>query len=81
MLTDTKLRNLKPRDKLYKVNDREGLYVGVAGSQHSKKSPLTTPVFRGPQKTLRLSLRLISSYPLPIYLLVGRININNTTTQ
>ncbi|EMH1754055.1 DUF4102 domain-containing protein, partial [Enterobacter hormaechei] len=24
MLTDTKLRNLKPRDKLYKVNDREG---------------------------------------------------------
>ncbi|EAS1663544.1 DUF4102 domain-containing protein, partial [Klebsiella variicola] len=26
MLTDTKLRNLKPRDKLYKVNDREGLY-------------------------------------------------------
>ncbi len=27
MLTDTKLRNLKPRDKLYKVNDREGLYV------------------------------------------------------
>ncbi|HCE4142487.1 recombinase family protein, partial [Klebsiella pneumoniae] len=30
MLTDTKLRNLKPRDKLNKVNDREGLYVGVA---------------------------------------------------
>ncbi|WP_414651018.1 DUF4102 domain-containing protein [Escherichia coli] len=29
MLTDTKLRNLKPGDKLYKVNDREGLY-GVA---------------------------------------------------
>ena len=29
MLTDTKLRNLKPRDKLYKVNDREGLYVAV----------------------------------------------------
>ncbi len=28
MLTDTKLRNLKPRDKLYKVNDREGLYGG-----------------------------------------------------
>lgn len=34
MLTDTKLRNLKPRDKLYKVNDRDGLYVAVtpAGS-------------------------------------------------
>ncbi|MBA1889770.1 DUF4102 domain-containing protein, partial [Escherichia coli] len=26
MLTDTKLRNLKPKDKLYKVNDRDGLY-------------------------------------------------------
>ena len=34
MLTDTKLRNLKPRDKLYKVNDREGLYVGVASKRN-----------------------------------------------
>lgn len=34
MLTDTKLRNLKPQDKLYKVIDRDGLYVAVtpAGS-------------------------------------------------
>lgn len=34
MLTDTKLRNLKPSEKLYKVNDRDGLYVAVtpAGS-------------------------------------------------
>lgn len=34
MLTDTKLRNLKSRNKLYKVNDRDGLYVAVtpAGS-------------------------------------------------
>lgn len=34
MLTDTKLRNFKPQDKLYKVIDRDGLYVGVtpAGS-------------------------------------------------
>ena len=34
MLTDTKLRNLKPQDKLYKVNDRDGLYVAItpAGS-------------------------------------------------
>jgi len=34
MLTDTKLRNLKPKDKLYKVKDRDGLYVAVtpAGS-------------------------------------------------
>lgn len=29
MLTDTKLRNLKPKEKLYKVNDRDGLYVAV----------------------------------------------------
>ena len=27
MLTDTKLRNIKPQNKLYKVNDRDGLYV------------------------------------------------------
>ena len=34
MLTDTKLRNLKPGDRLYKVNDRDGLYAAVtpAGS-------------------------------------------------
>ena len=32
MLTDTKLRNLKPRDKLYKVNDRDGLYVAVTAA-------------------------------------------------
>ncbi|MGK9064610.1 tyrosine-type recombinase/integrase [Stutzerimonas chloritidismutans] len=34
MLTDTKLRNLKPQEKLYKANDRDGLYVAVtpAGS-------------------------------------------------
>ena len=29
MLTDTKLRNLKPMDKFYNVNDRDGLYVVV----------------------------------------------------
>lgn len=29
MLTDTKLRNLKPQEKLYKVNDRDGLYAAV----------------------------------------------------
>lgn len=32
MLTDTKLRNLKPREKLYKVNDRDGLYVAVTAA-------------------------------------------------
>ncbi|EAM8586360.1 integrase, partial [Salmonella enterica] len=25
MLTDTRLRHLKPKEKLYKVNDRDGL--------------------------------------------------------
>lgn len=32
MLTNTKLRNLKPKDKLYKVNDRDGLYVDVTSA-------------------------------------------------
>ncbi len=30
MLTDTKLRHLKPQDKPYKVTDRDGLYVVVS---------------------------------------------------
>lgn len=34
MLTDAKLRSLKPQGKLFKVNNRDGLYVAVtpAGS-------------------------------------------------
>lgn len=32
MLTETKLRSLKPGDKVYKVADRDGLYVTVAKS-------------------------------------------------
>ncbi len=32
MLTDTKLKNLKPQDKLYKVSNRDGLYVAVLTS-------------------------------------------------
>ncbi|EHT4073912.1 tyrosine-type recombinase/integrase [Escherichia coli] len=32
MLTDTKLKNLKPQDKLYKFSDRDGLYVAVLTS-------------------------------------------------
>lgn len=32
MLTDTKLRNLKPQEKLYKVNERDGLYVAVTAA-------------------------------------------------
>ena len=30
MLTDTKLKNLKPKEKLYKVVDRDGLYVAIS---------------------------------------------------
>ncbi|WP_375268366.1 tyrosine-type recombinase/integrase [Phenylobacterium sp.] len=32
MLTDTALKNLKPRDKAYKVADRDGMYVHVTTS-------------------------------------------------
>lgn len=32
MLTDTKLRNTKPKDKIFKITDRDGLYVAVAPS-------------------------------------------------
>ena len=58
MLTDTKLRNLKPQDKLYKVNDRDGLYVAVtpAGTisfrhNYSISGRLDTvgPLVRGPR--------------------------------
>lgn len=38
MLTDTKLKSLKPQEKLYKVADRDGLYVAV--------SPAGTVTFR-----------------------------------
>lgn len=29
MLTDTKLRNIKPKDRMHKISDRDGLYVAV----------------------------------------------------
>ena len=32
MLTDAALKALKPRDKMYKVTDRDGMYVRVAPS-------------------------------------------------
>lgn len=32
MLTDSKIKSLKPKDKLYKVADRDGLYVSVTPS-------------------------------------------------
>lgn len=53
MLTDTKLRNLKPQEKLYRVNDRDVLYVAVtaAGSisfryNYSIKGRQVTPPVR-----------------------------------
>jgi integrase len=54
VLTDTKLRNLKPQGKMYKVPDREGLYVAV--------TPKGSVSFRynyslnGRQETLTLGL-------------------------
>jgi hypothetical protein len=30
MLTDTALKNLKPRERLYKVSDRDGMYATVS---------------------------------------------------
>lgn len=30
MLTDTALRNLKPKSKIYKVSDRDGMYVTIS---------------------------------------------------
>lgn len=40
MLTDTKLRNIKPKEKLYKLKDRDGLYVAVtpAGTIITRKT-------------------------------------------
>ena len=32
MLTEAKLRTLKPEPKLYKITDRDGLYIAVAPS-------------------------------------------------
>ena len=32
MLTDTALKNLKPKEKAYKVADRDGMYVHVTTS-------------------------------------------------
>ena len=32
MLTDSALRNLKPKSKIYKVSDRDGMYVTVSTS-------------------------------------------------
>jgi len=52
VLTDTKLRNLKPREKLYKVNDRDGLYVAVTPA--GTKSFRYNYVINGRQETLTI---------------------------
>ena len=45
MLTDTRLRTLKPHDKLYKVNDQDGLYVVVtpAGTISFRHNEMVRP--------------------------------------
>jgi integrase len=52
VLTDTKLRNLKPREKLYKVNDRDGLYVAVTPA--GTKSFRYNYAINGRQETLTI---------------------------
>jgi serine/threonine-protein kinase HipA len=34
MLTDTALRNLKPKSKIYKASDRDGMYVTVSPKRY-----------------------------------------------
>lgn len=41
MLTDTKLRNIKPKAKLYKVNDRGGFYVAITPVGSSSSAIIT----------------------------------------
>lgn len=41
MLADTKLRSLRPKGKLYKVPDRNGLYVAVTGAGERCRSGST----------------------------------------
>ncbi len=36
MLTDTQIKNLKPAEKLYKMVDRDGLYVGSSQKTENK---------------------------------------------
>ncbi len=61
MLTDTELKNLKGSKKLYKVTDRDGLYVAV--------SPKGTVTFRldyrlnGRRETLTIGRWASSSAP------------------
>jgi hypothetical protein len=42
-LSDTKLKNLKPQDKAYKVADRDGMYVVVSPKGTINNLPLRLP--------------------------------------
>ena len=63
MLTDVALKNLKPKEKPYKVADRDGMYVMVA--------PSGTVTFRldyrlnGRRETVTLASTALPSYPWP----------------
>ena len=50
MLTDTKLKSLKPRDKQYRLSDGNGLYIEIRpnGSKYWRQAYR----FNGRQKTL-----------------------------
>ena len=52
MLTDTKLKSLKPSDKSYKVSDGQGLYVNV--SQAGTKSFRFDYRLEGKRETLTI---------------------------
>ncbi|WP_219999708.1 hypothetical protein [Gilliamella apicola] len=41
MLTETKLKALKSKDKVYKISDRDGLYATVAKSGKSHLDLIT----------------------------------------
>ena len=52
MLTDTKLKSLKPSDKSYKVSDGQGLYVNI--SQAGTKSFRFAYRLEGRRETLTI---------------------------
>lgn len=41
MLTDMAIKRLKPKDKLYKVADRDGMYVSVATTDQTPSGTTT----------------------------------------
>lgn len=53
MLTDTALRNLKPKSKIYKASDRDDMYVTVSPPVPSPSA--TTAVSTGAAQPSRLA--------------------------